>query len=115
MALMLLLDVKGAYDRVNKQRLLKRLVEVGIAGNTVRWVESFLSDRRAMLVIDDRTGKTHDIQAGLPQGSPASPVLFIPAMSAIFACLEEKHPRLRAISFVDDIVVQQFGRRHERA
>lgn len=48
------------------------MIEVGIAGNIVRWVDSFLSDRRAVLVIDGRTGKTHDIQAGLPQGSPAS-------------------------------------------
>jgi hypothetical protein len=37
------------------------MIEVGIAGNIVRWVDSFLSDRRAMLVIDGRAGKTHDI------------------------------------------------------
>ncbi|KAI7710683.1 hypothetical protein KC353_g9519, partial [Hortaea werneckii] len=101
--LTLLLDVKGAFDRVNKQRLLERLTEVGIAGNIVRWVNSFLSDRRAMLVIDGRTGKTHDIQAGLPQGSPASPVLFNLSISAMFSSLEEMHPSLEAISFVDDV------------
>jgi hypothetical protein len=82
--LTLLLDIKGAFDRVNKQRLLKRMIEVGIAGNIVRWVNSFLSDRRAMLVIDGRTGENHDIQAGLSQGSPASLVLLILSISAIF-------------------------------
>lgn len=51
-ALTLLLDVKGAFDRVNKKQLLNRMVQVGMAGNIVRWVDSFLSDRRAMLVID---------------------------------------------------------------
>jgi hypothetical protein len=35
--LALLLDVKGAFDRVNKKQLLKRMVQAGIAGNTVRW------------------------------------------------------------------------------
>jgi len=65
-ALALLLDVKGAFDRVNKQRLLRRMIEVGIAGNIVRWVDSFLSDRRAMLVIDGRTGEIRSMQAGLP-------------------------------------------------
>jgi hypothetical protein len=59
--LALLLDVKGAFDRVNKQRLLRRMLEVGIAGNIVRWAKSFLSDRRAMLVIDGRTGETRNI------------------------------------------------------
>jgi retron-type reverse transcriptase len=95
--------VKGAFDRVNKKHLLKRMVQVGIAGNIVRWVDSFLSDRRAMLVIDGGTGETHGIQAGLPQGSPVSSVLFILSVSAMFQWLEDKHPMLQAISFVDDM------------
>jgi retron-type reverse transcriptase len=103
MVLALSLDVKGAFDRVNKQRLLHRLIEVGIAGNIVRWVRSFLTNRRVMLVIDGRTRETHDIHAGLPQGSPATPVLFILSISAIFLWLKERHPSMRAISFVDDI------------
>ena len=102
-ALTLLLDIKGAFDRVNKKQLLKRMVHIGIAGNIVRWVDSFLSGRRAMLVIDGRTGETRDIQASLPQGSPVSPVLFILSVSGMFSWLEERHPKLQAISFVDDI------------
>jgi hypothetical protein len=102
-ALALLLDVKGAFDRVNKKQLLNRMVQVGMAGNIVRWVDSFLSDRRAMLVIDGRTSETRDVQAGLPQGSPVSPVLFILSVSAMFQWLEDRHPTLQAISFVDDI------------
>jgi hypothetical protein len=88
---------------VNKRQLLKRRIEVGIAGNIIRWVDSFLSDRRAMLVIDGRTRETHDIQAGLPQGSPASPVLFILSITAIFPYLSERHPDIESISFVDDM------------
>ena len=102
-ALALLLDVKGAFDRVNKTQLLRRMIQVGIAGNIVRWVDSFLSNRRAMLVIDGRTGETRDIQAGLPQGSPVSPVLFILSVSALFQWLEDRHSTLQAISFVDDV------------
>jgi retron-type reverse transcriptase len=99
-ALALLLDVRGAFDRVDKRQLL---TQVGMAGNMIRWVESFLSDRRAMLVIDGRTGQTNASQAGLPQGSPVSPVLFILSVSALFQRLEDRHLTLQAISFVDDI------------
>jgi retron-type reverse transcriptase len=102
-ALALLLDVRGAFDRVDKRQLLKQMTQVGMAGNMIRWVDSFLSDRRAMLVIDGRTGQTHAIQAGLPQGSPVSPVLFILSISALFQWLEDRHLTLQAISFVDDI------------
>jgi len=35
-ALTLLLDIKGAFGRVDKGQLLKRMIEVGIAGNLVR-------------------------------------------------------------------------------
>jgi hypothetical protein len=35
-ALALLLDVKDAFDGVNKQRLIGRMIQVGIAGNIMR-------------------------------------------------------------------------------
>lgn len=40
-ALTLLLDVRGAFDRVDEQQLLKRMIQVGMAGNIIRWVDSF--------------------------------------------------------------------------
>jgi retron-type reverse transcriptase len=96
------LDVKGAFDRVNTKQLLLRMIKVGIAGEIVRWVNSFLSDRRAMLIIDGRTGDMYSIQAGLPQGSPVSPVLFILSVSALFPWLEDGHTSLQGTYFVDD-------------
>jgi hypothetical protein len=98
-----LLDVKGAFDRVKKKQLLNRMVQVGMAGNIVRWVGSFLPDRRAMLVIEGMTGETRKIQAGLPQRSPVSTSLFVLSVSAMFQRLEDRHPMLQAISLVDDI------------
>jgi retron-type reverse transcriptase len=96
-ALALLLDVKGAFDKVDKMHLLKRMIQVGIAGNIMRRVGSFLSNRQAMLVIDGRTGETRAIQARLPQGSPVSPLLFILSVSAPFQWLEDRHSTLQAI------------------
>ncbi|OAQ63890.1 reverse transcriptase [Purpureocillium lilacinum] len=54
-------DVKGAYNGVFKERLLQRLAARGLPGKLVRWVDAFCSERTA----------------GLPQGSPLSPILFL--------------------------------------
>lgn len=77
--------------------MLRRLIEVGIAGNLIRWVGSFPSNRWVMLVINGRTGRMYDIRAGLPQGSSASPVLFILSVSAISPGLGVRHPNVQAI------------------
>lgn len=58
-ALALLLDIKGAFDRVWQKHLVKPMIHIGLAENIVRWVESVLSDRRAMLVIDDGGDPQH--------------------------------------------------------
>jgi hypothetical protein len=84
-------------------QVLKRMIQAGITGNIVRYVDSFLSNRQAMLVIDGRTGDTRAIQAGLPQGSPVSPVHFILSISAVSQWLEARNSALQAISFVDNI------------
>ena len=42
----LLLDIKGAYPNVDRRMLLKRLIELGILGDLIRWVDSFMTDRK---------------------------------------------------------------------
>jgi hypothetical protein len=63
----LLLDIKGAFDYVNRKQLLIVLKELGLPRNLLLWVASFLSDRQAVLVINGFEGQTYNIlAAGLP-------------------------------------------------
>ena len=98
----LFLDVKGAYPNVIRQQLIKRLVELGIPGDLIRWVNSFLTDRKVQLVIDGYTCPVRDIEIGVPQGSPISPILFIIYISGFFDAIEAKIPII-SLSFADDI------------
>ncbi|KAG7145205.1 RNA-directed DNA polymerase mobile element jockey like protein [Verticillium longisporum] len=71
-------DVKGAYNGVYKDRLLQRLAARGIPPQLVRWVGAFCSGRTASIDVNGQASEKRDLpQAGLPQGSPLSPVLFL--------------------------------------
>src|SRR5699024_4561619 len=99
----LFLDVKGAFDHVNPGRLVRRLIEFGLDGDLIRWVQSFLTDRWVQLQIDNTQCPTHPINSGAPQGSPVSPILFIIYLSGVFEVIEGRVPGVRCLSFADDI------------
>ena len=71
-------DVKGAYNGVYKERLLQRLTARGIPASLVRWIDAFCSKRTATILVNGHTSEKQQLsQAGLPQGSPLSPILFL--------------------------------------
>jgi hypothetical protein len=71
-------DVKGAYNGVSKDRLLQRLEARGILKRLVKWIDVFCSSRTATITVNGYTSGLRELpQAGLPQGSPLSPVLFL--------------------------------------
>jgi hypothetical protein len=71
-------DVKGAYNGVFKDRLLQRLEARGIPMGLVKWIDAFCSNRSATIVVNGHTSERRELpRAGLPQGSPLSPVLVL--------------------------------------
>jgi hypothetical protein len=71
-------DIKGAYNGVCKERLLLRLQARGIPPLIIGWIDAFCSERTATIYVNGYTSpKRPLVQAGLPQGSPLSPILFL--------------------------------------
>lgn len=78
------LDIKGAFDAVLPGRLVHRLREQGWPTQLCDWVSSFVSERRISIRLDFEIGPETSIRCGLPQGSPASPILFMLFISPLF-------------------------------
>ncbi|KAI2886808.1 hypothetical protein CBS63078_10859 [Aspergillus niger] len=94
-------DVKGAYNGVAREVLLRRLRERRIPETLVRWIEAFCQNRRATIVVNSHCSEEREItDAGLPQGSPLSPILFL-FMNANLVDTPITD-REGAVAFVDD-------------
>lgn len=97
----LVMDVKGAFDRVSRTRLTARMQQLKADPQLIRWTDSFMKDRRASLVINGHESAMKPISTGIPQDSPVSPILFAIFISGVFDEVEAKTEGV-SIAFVDD-------------
>ena len=73
----LFLDLKKAFDTVDHQILLKKMVSYGVEGNALQWFDSYLSNRQQRTLINDSLSEPKLVTCGVPQGSIIGPLLFI--------------------------------------
>ena len=71
------LDLKKAFDSIDRTLLLRRLDEIGISGSSLEWFASYLSERTQFVSIGDSTSEAVPIEYGVIQGSTLGPVLFL--------------------------------------
>jgi len=97
------MDVKSAFNNVDKIFLGKRMEELGVEADLIRWTISFMMDRKVKLVLDGEVGEPNAVDTGVPQSSSVAPIRFITYLSGIFDVVERAAPGIRGLSFMDDI------------
>jgi len=107
------MDVKSAFNNVDKTFLGKWMEKLGVEVDLIQWTMIFMSDHQVKLVLDGETSEPYPVDTGLPQGSPAAPILFITYLSGIFEAVEKAVPGVSGLSFVDDIGWWPEGRDEE--
>lgn len=72
-------DFSKAFDRVQRNILIKKLRDIGFSQSVLRWIQSYLTDR--MQAVRDQfeniTSPLINTRVGVPQGSVLEPLLFI--------------------------------------
>ena len=92
------LDFCKAFDKVDFGVLLRKLKCMGIGGKLGRWIYSFLTERKQVVIVNGFHSRKEDVESGVPQGSVLGPLLFLIHISNIDEDL--KHSTLRC--FADD-------------
>jgi hypothetical protein len=79
--------------------------EMGFEADLVRWAESFMEEKKVMMSMDGKEGDSMDVETGVLQGSPVSPVIFVIYLSGLFGEVEKEEEECESegISFVDDV------------
>ena len=75
--LIIFLDFCKAFDMVDHQILLNKLLAKGISGNFHSLIKSYLSARTQMVKIGPATSNPRQVHSGVPQGSILGPTLFL--------------------------------------
>ena len=70
-------DFSKAFDSVPHERLFLKLGAMGIRGDILSWIKSFLRGRTQCLNVDGRKSTWRDVLPGIPQGSVIRPILFV--------------------------------------
>lgn len=69
------IDLRKAFDTIDHRILLKKLEYIGVRGMVLKWVESYLSNRKQY--VDFNNSLLKEVVCGVPQGSILGPKLFI--------------------------------------
>ena len=88
--------------------LLHRLRERRIPETLVRWIDDFCQKRKAMVALNGHNSEVWELgAAGLPQGSPLSPILFLFFNANLVQNVINSHQG--SIAFVDDYTAWVTG------
>lgn len=97
-------DLKGAFDKANKEVILEELVLKGVKGRLLGWIQDYLCARKGKVWLHGALSKEKEFELGTPQGGVLSPVLFNVLMDRI-ARHNFAHGT-KIIIYADDILVQ---------
>jgi hypothetical protein len=120
-SLALLLDLSDAFSKIPHERIIGSLIRLKVPAYLIRFIAAWLSDRRGKVFYDGSTSQWVLLTAGGPQGSVASPMLFLLVIDALDRELNLQEPAIttrlvhcRHTFWADDLTLQTRSAHDQR-
>ena len=100
-SLAIYLDIAKAFDSINHDYLLRKLHMIGIREMYLKWLKSYMTDRKQIVLNENYESTEHKVSCGVPQGSILGPLLLIIYMND----LSKLSLTSNVLLFADDTVL----------
>ena len=74
---MVLIDLQKAFDTIDHDILLKKMVYIGFSTSVISWFKTYLQNRTCLVNVGKEYSTAGKINCGVPQGSILGPLLFL--------------------------------------
>ena len=97
-------DYKKASETLDHKITLQKLKQLGFDASSLRWVESYLGNRRHIVKCANMSSSEINVHYGVPQGSILGPLYFIIYVNDFFTKISTRN-NLSIIMYADDTVL----------